>query len=466
MSFLKKIAFNKTFKEFKKFRPANNPKDLFCYAPYTTITFTQDGIILPCYYNKQKTFGQYFPEIDYIELWKNNSFKTLRERIACNDLSFGCYSCRFEFQKKNFHTVYAQRYDHIKDEILAEQPIALDFQISNKCNFKCIMCTGENSSYIREKREGKENYKSAYDDYFPHSLAPLLPKIKFLKFAGGEPFLIPQYKQIMKIARHLNSNIEYSFGTNGSLFREEDFDFFETENVQLTISYESTNKEVFESIRCNSNFETVHNNLIRVNDIMQKKGRDLNVKICPMVQNIEDIPNTFLFLNSLNINIMFNNVLFPPGSALWFLSSSQLSDIVNALKSVKLPGAHTRTQERNMLTFNSLIRQIIKWCENAKMRESKFKVLNYNYSQLLNEYYFNIRNYIRGSVFLASDESNLNIIPDLLNPISDSEIKFNSLFYFCNLPLHWQASEFNFRSADKLKDRVRDVIQYFQNKNR
>lgn len=453
--------FNRVSKNIKEYKKLKSDQDKFCNAPFTTITFTQGGFILPCYYNKQVSFGKYHTNIDYNDLWHNQAFKNLRKKIDCNNLDFGCQYCKTELLKHNYHTVFAGRYDYLSQYVANNHPSALHFQISNQCNFKCIMCMGENSSSVRKDIEKQDNYNMVYDSSFPKSLIPLLANIKELSFAGGEPFLIKQYDEIINIARSINPNINYSFATNASLFTQKDFDFFSSENVGLTISYESTNKEIFESIRRNSKFETVHNNLLKVNTILKDKGKTLTVKVCPLIQNIYDIPNTFNFLNSLDINIIFNTVIFPPKTSLWILSSKELARIVAALSSAEIPAPQNSTQSTNVKTYNGLINQIEHWKEEATEREMFYRGKNVSFEFVLSQYYLKVTSYIKKYKVTLKDPSVIDVIPNSLKEIIDEEVRLKSLLYLFHLPTHWLVSEINFRTSIKLRERVFQVAKDF-----
>lgn len=457
--------FHRVSKSIKEYNKINSNKTKFCNAPFTTLTFTQGGYILPCYYNKQITFGKYHPHIDYLNLWKNNAFKTLRRKIDNNKLDFGCQNCMTELLKRNFHTVFAGRYDYLRDYVTNNQPSALHFQISNKCNFKCIMCMGENSSSVRKDIELQDNYKSAYDSSFAKSLIPLLPKVKELSFAGGEPFLIKEYNEIIDIARSVNPDIHYSFATNGSLFTQKDFDFFTKENVGLTISYESTDKKIFESIRKNSNFETVHNNLLKANSILRNKNQTLNVKICPLIQNIYDIPKTFNFLNSIDVNIIFNTVVFPPKTALWILSSTEIDHIIMELSKTIFPEPLNTIQSNNIKTFEGLINQLGYWKEEALAREVFYRNKNVSFEFISSLYYSKVKDYIKKYHVKLKDDSAIDIIPETLKEIEDNEVRLKSMLYLYHLPIHWLVSEMNFRTGNKLKERVLQVAKDFINLN-
>ena len=90
--------------------------------------------------------------------------------------------------------------------------------IGNICNYACLMCTARSSSKIAEA-EGLSLPK-----YFNHSdewwddFKEVSKEYSYFKFSGGEPFMSPTTKKILKILVNSGRSEEVSlqFNTNGS----------------------------------------------------------------------------------------------------------------------------------------------------------------------------------------------------------------------------------------------------------
>ncbi len=56
-----------TYAEYNKFRP-DGPQKLFCYVPFSNMSFSFEGRVLACAYNQKVEVGHY-PEQSIREMW-------------------------------------------------------------------------------------------------------------------------------------------------------------------------------------------------------------------------------------------------------------------------------------------------------------------------------------------------------------------------------------------------------------
>lgn len=139
-------------KEYNKTRGFFQRSKL-CYAPFNALRFSLSGNIYSCCFNRFNSLGKY-PGTSIKEAWTGAKAEQLRQAVSNNCLLPGCHSCYSKITKQNYYSAGARNYDPFK--ILESGPSLMDFEISNLCNLECIMCTGENSSLIRQKREKGE----------------------------------------------------------------------------------------------------------------------------------------------------------------------------------------------------------------------------------------------------------------------------------------------------------------------
>lgn len=98
--------------------------------------------------------------------------------------------------------------------------------------------------------------------------------------------------------------------------------------------------------------------------------------------NWNEIPDIIKFMNEKNIKIILNSVYFPPKESLRSLNSSDLLEIYNYYKNIKLL-SDTKTQIFNFNNFESLKKQIYNWYHNSVKREKEEKNLaNFSYEEL------------------------------------------------------------------------------------
>ena len=148
----------------------------------------------------------------------------------------GRYSQDEESEKFNIalekYLLKSKKYNVIdrtsKDGYLDRPPRTFDIRLGNTCNLQCVMCGPKDSSkWVNFAQQlGQDMSKwdtSKYnwvenDDFWNKQFLPLLPDIKHLILAGGEPLLLKQHTQLLKrcIAEGHSKNIIIRYHTNGT----------------------------------------------------------------------------------------------------------------------------------------------------------------------------------------------------------------------------------------------------------
>lgn len=450
-----KIKYNpidkSLIKGYNKIR-SRNKRNRICHAPYKTLFFSQYGEIFACFYNKKEKLGHY-PENSLNDIWFGDKLRTLREYIDKDDLSYGCEDCKRYLEKKNYYSVGAWKYDYLPNA-KADYPISIDFQISNKCNLQCIMCSGENSELVRKNVEQELPYENPYDDNFVGQLTPYLENLHEISFTGGEPFIIDIYYKIWDEIITVNPKIKVSITTNGTILNDKVKEYLNKLKFNITVSIDSINKENFEQIRLNSNLDKILENLNFFQEYTKKAGTTLNVKICPMRQNWKDIPELLEYLNRLNIPAIFNNVLYPPYCTLWNLNNDELNKIRTYLLGFKFI-SKTSIQKDNIDRFNNLIKQIQNWEKEALDRTTcpnNIDELRKVFNDKIVEY-FEADTTIGGNEKITKLERFLGISAEMFSDIEEETLK-KALKYFIGLPIDRVIGEMEFRTIEKLKERV------------
>ncbi len=445
----------KKIKEYNKIRSKSKCSHL-CLAPFSSLFFTEFGEILPCYYNKNIVFGKY-PEQSPEEAWFGEKMNNLREHIKNNDLSYGCQDCMQYLNSENYYSVGAWKYDYLPVN-KSKYPISIDFQISNVCNLSCIMCNGEYSQTVRQKRENKTTYANPYNEEFIKKIEPFIPHLKEAAFTGGEAFIIKQYYDIWDKIAEINPSIRISVTTNGTILNSRVKAYLEKLNFNITMSLDSLNKENFEKIRRFSNFDTVLKNFEYFIEYTKRKQTLLTVKICPMRQNWHELPVLINFLNNKNVLFLFNNVVFPPYCSLWNLSSAKLKEVYKFIEKHNFT-TNTIIQKGNIERVDNLINQLKNWEKQAKEFENDYPNINLKSLAEINillkqkiRYYLTTNTNISTSTSFGQDLE--KVFDDLIISIKDEKILKNAFIYFFKIPIHRILSEFNIRNFDKIVERT------------
>lgn len=152
-----------------------------------------------------------------------------------------------------------------------------DFKINNTCNLACIMCDGVSSStwtaivkqnsdknWTQQKIDAANAKTGWHGDIsnFYHQLFTA----KYVKFTGGEPFLIPQVKQMIEfmVNEEIAPTVELQLVTNGTQDVSKYYDLLKNfKSVILLISVDAIG-ERYEFIRQGANWNQASDNILSI----------------------------------------------------------------------------------------------------------------------------------------------------------------------------------------------------------
>lgn len=247
-----------------------------CYAPWHALSIRFNGDVVPdCVYTGRhgNILQQTLPEI-----FSNAGLLNTRKSIIEGILPSNCDQCTKKEQAAGhsrrifFQTVLdpmLEKYDYSQD---VNEIYFLEFNMSNICNLKCRMCSGVNSTaWVKEDLKLSKNPKfyrpidniefgyrnlsaSIVDKLFEYP--EYFKNLRYVNIKGGEPYMEPANKQIMKklIDLGLAKNITLDLSTNGTIidleFDELALQFKET---KWHVSIEGVGK-MYNYIRGGNNF--------------------------------------------------------------------------------------------------------------------------------------------------------------------------------------------------------------------
>jgi MoaA/NifB/PqqE/SkfB family radical SAM enzyme len=298
---------NKKVKNFK----FNNPKNC-CLAPHTNINFDTMGNMRVCCYNNNLILGKY-PETKILDAWNNKEREKLIEDITNLNFPNGCKGCKNKIiqndSKNALFSFFDPYYVYLDDNF----PVTFTFEFGTICNYECIMCGGKWSSSIRKNREKLPSLKTPYDDNFVEELKTFIPKLKFVNFLGGEPFLNPIYYKILDQMLLLNKKIIISITTNGSIYSSKIHNYLKQfPHLNIIISLDSLKEETYQFIRKNGNFKMVMENIEKFKNLQKLSA----IAFCPMIQNIYELPDMVKYCIDNKLDLAINTVISPLGGGL------------------------------------------------------------------------------------------------------------------------------------------------------
>lgn len=344
----------KTIADFYKAFPSEK---IICKAPFSSLYFHPDGEVGACCLNKNEYFYGHYNQDSLNEIIKSESRNRHQKHLKANNFNLGCKVCENSLIAKNYSGLLANIYQKFSTNKRIER---LDFELSYYCNFDCIMC----------QRDKSDNISKIYDDSFIEDIKPLLKKLKFANFLGGEPFIIPIYFKIWDYLIKNNPKCMITVQSNGSIYNNKVELLLRHVNFHVGISIDSLKKETFEHIRKNSSFEKVIKNCEIFGKQMALKGSNLQISACPLRINYIDILEIVKFANKNQYEIFFNQVFTPRELNLRDLSSEKLSEILDFYKQSRDSLSNeTNIEKKNNKAFDDLISLIFLWYKNAIERE-------------------------------------------------------------------------------------------------
>ncbi len=251
--------------------------ETYCSITHTSIQIKPKGVVYPC--NRYLFPGpnippnslnanQYSPE----EILKSNpALKEIRTNQDSGIRDAGCKKCYEEEDAKkgkSIRTVYNEN-AHILDGFNKEDVELrwIEFANSNICNLKCRMCTPFLSHGLKKEWEdvlGKSSPHWGLHRANELDLEKFLsPSLRHIKFTGGEPFLIPEYKELLRlITRKLDpSKIFLNYSTNATVSPDSEMIelWKQFKYVEFTLSIDGT-KDYIEYQRYPTKWQSIEEN--------------------------------------------------------------------------------------------------------------------------------------------------------------------------------------------------------------
>ena len=228
-------------------------------APWIQLHAQTNGKVAPCCMasvHGGNELGDLRENPNLEDAWNSENMKQLRLNMLKGKQSSICTHC-YDYEKvgkfserKQYNKDYKRDYSKVaatlKDGSLKDLDVPLiDIRFSNKCNYKCRICDSAFSSlwYEEEQKINKPSFgdakemKIARDEIkFWSSFEKVLPNVKRLHFAGGEPlFMDEHYKALEYLIAIGKTDVTLSYNTNFSTLRYKKYNVTEMWNKFKTV---------------------------------------------------------------------------------------------------------------------------------------------------------------------------------------------------------------------------------------
>jgi MoaA/NifB/PqqE/SkfB family radical SAM enzyme len=178
-----------------------------------------------------------------------------------------------------------------KKTVLKSKPSSMLAVLTNKCNLRCIMC-----------KSVRENYTISDE-----TLDDIIKNMKYFEYLaclGGEVFLYDKFNVIVENAKKFDT--ELSISTNGLLLGK-NMSMFENMKVTIGVSVDGFEKDIYEKIRINGNFDVLTENLLILKQSMEKESFKQVKTILRMVimkNNYKQVMKAFDFALKYNFGAL------------------------------------------------------------------------------------------------------------------------------------------------------------------
>jgi MoaA/NifB/PqqE/SkfB family radical SAM enzyme len=369
------VTYNNKRKDFDKSREINTVSP--CVAPFNNMYFTTEGHAAPCWLLVGH-LEQWSTDKSIKNIWFGPHFDKFREDLKNGVFESKCRVCKQKIEADTWPLAMA--YDGFP---VQEYPSCLELELSNQCNLECLMCEGRLSSGIRKNREKLPPMPNVYDDSFVEQLKEFIPHLKELRFNGGEPFAQKIVYDICMLVADMNPGLRINIATNGTVYNKQVKTILERCNIHLNISIDSLDKQNYESIRVNGDFDVLMENFNKFNQYCKENDRGLSVMVNPMRNNWWEMPKFVEFTNENKVHLWYNTIHHPEHLGIWNLPSSDLKNILDKL--IPLSEKLKPTEYSNFVAYGNwekfdhfVNKQINNWYIKQLTREAELdkKIIN------------------------------------------------------------------------------------------
>ena len=295
----------------------NWPSDTFCSFGWNHQFLGPGGQVKPCC----RYTGQKVPKENNIrgysleEIFTGDFQTNLRDDMLSGRRNSGCIKC-WQEEDAGKHTSLRQNYNrdierlgdlHYDLDTNNPKITWLELSFNNRCNIRCRMCgpyfstswyqdwelvkeyipwqPADIPKYIKENPEPRTIDISKLDS--------ILPNIRHLKMTGGEPFIMPEYKQILYKLIELDQakHVYLNYSTNLTIMPKKELIelWSHFKHIEFATSLDGIGP-VIEYVRHPTSFKTVEKVLQALMELSHSMPIRVGTRPTITVYNILDVP--------------------------------------------------------------------------------------------------------------------------------------------------------------------------------
>lgn len=448
-------------KNYNKARKYGYKKSI-CLAADSNMYFDMYGKVYLCCYNRKYLIGDTKTE-KLTDIWRGEKILNARREFAKNNMVEGCSMCYLNIQKGEYNSAMSSNFDVFSGNNLS-YPSRMDFELSNTCNLECIMCNGDFSNLIRKNRENRPPIPLSYSEDFLNQLDEFIPHLQFANFLGGEPQLINIYYKIWEKLVN-NSKAIIRVQTNASILNDKFLELIQKSNrFQISVSMDALDNELIYKIRKNIQPSEFQNNLIHLIRMYKDGTIDLNLSVCPMTINRNEILNIITFANQNKVRINFNQVISPYNLSFLSLSEDELNQTLDTYnKFLK----ENFTSNNDIINDNrkelvNLINHLLS-CKERRLQLNQ-KVVNLSILKLDELKTLYLKKINSESFIILNNQSSEELYKQVMEVVEqeDEDLQFSIILKLLEAPNEYNSRYFDKERSDLHFIYVKNYINYLK----
>ncbi|MEM7646686.1 MAG: twitch domain-containing radical SAM protein [Pseudomonadota bacterium] len=303
----------RAFDELSEILEENELGETFCILPWLQIGVQPTGILRPCPwtidYPRDAAGSCFYASQHSLEDYKkSDSISALKQRMLKGEKSQICERC-YEYEgtgspSKRIHETL--NFKHlINKEFLADENShkILELRLGNRCNIGCVTCSPGSSSFLgnefsKQESKNQSDYHRDFQKSFLHSqkiksqwftdknfweqVEEILPNIKTIYLAGGEPTMIPEVWNFLDemVGKGKTQSINIELSTNMTLLGRKHLEILKNfKSVRFFVSFDGIG-DTIEYIRYPTRWKIVEKNF---KNLLQFNEPSFEVIITPTV---------------------------------------------------------------------------------------------------------------------------------------------------------------------------------------
>lgn len=342
----------------------------YCLAPFKAVSIRNNNVGSVCCASSTT-----FETKDW-SLVNQNEYYSKLQQDTLNGVPIGCNAC---INKELKGLPSRKKYfDKILSNNNNKQIEHIEINLTNYCNYSCIMCSSKFSS---QWNNISDSYTVPYK-LTKKSIDQIITlvennPVKYIDIQGGEPFYINETVTILERLVSVGYKGKVLIVSNGSNVRNYKLlNLIEKLDVEITISIDTVDNNLYKIIRApNVSFDTIKNNIT-----ILSSSCDVYVNAVMMNLNVYSYHQIKQFANTLGKNINLNWINKPEHLQVNILNDSQKQYAIDCLNQSKdnysttlIKAIEQPTESKLLDKFNSFY---VEYCTKKKIDPSLWKLWN------------------------------------------------------------------------------------------